>query len=258
MYIHRRLVDYLGDPGPNIRRPYDVYSIPITRRDPGPDGILGTADDGVPVTFFDYRPAYRGARFVGNQVTNSPNDDHFHSVEFTLTRRPSGRWSAQASWFVVKDHRWLTRTIESPNDLFFPVDDTWNWASTVTASYRLPGDVLLSGFLQNMRGVRGQRTNIFRSKDPDGGPPIAQLNNVTLRLEPYGSRSLAAINVLNLRAGKEFALGAGIRFGIDVDVFNVLNSNAPTSAAFASGPTFGYATAVLPARIARVGARVRF
>jgi hypothetical protein len=195
---------------------------------------------------------------VANQVTNFPNDDRFHSVEFTVTKRTSGRWSAQASAFAVKNHRWVTRTINSPNDEFFPVDETWNWASSVTGSYRLPGAVWLSAFLQGKTGVLGQRTYIFRSADPDGGRPIAQLNTVTLRLEPYGSRSLAAINIVNLRAGKEFSLGIGTRFGVDIDVFNLLNSNAPTSATFASGPTFGYATAVLPARIARVGARLRF
>jgi hypothetical protein len=38
----------------------------------------------------------------------------------------------------------------------------------------------------------------------------------------------------------------------------VLNSNAPLSATFASGPTYGYVTNVLPARIAKVGAKFRF
>jgi len=257
MYVYRQVVDGLADPGPNIKRPYAVYDIPITRRDPGPDGVLGTADDGGRVTLYDYEAAYRGATFVANQVSNSPNDDRFHSVEFTLTKRTSGRWMAQASGFVVKNHRWVTRTINSPNDEFFPVDETWNWAVTATGSYRFPGEVLASAFLQGKTGVLGQRTYIFRMTDPDGGRPIAQLNNVTLRLEPYGSRALAAIDILNLRASKQFSI-ARARFDVDVDVFNVLNSNAPTSARFDSGPTFGYATGVLPARIARFGARFRF
>ena len=50
--------------------------------------------------------------------------------------------------------------------------------------YRLPYDVRLAGFLQAKRGVTGRRTNIFRSADPDGGPPLRQLSTVTLRLEP--------------------------------------------------------------------------
>ena len=258
MYVHRRLVDYFDSTGPNVKRPYSIYDIPITRRDPGPDGNLNTADDGGKVTFFDYEPAYRGAVFVANQVTNSPNADRYHSMEFTLTKRMSGRWMAQASYFVVKNHRWITRTFNSPNDYFFPLDETWTWAGTATGSYRLPGAVSISAFLQSKTGVVGQRTYTFRSADPDGGRSIAQLNTVNLRLEPYGSQKLAAINILNLRASRDFSLGHGVRLGIDADVFNVLNSNAPLSATFASGPTFGYVTNVIPARIGRVGGRLRF
>jgi hypothetical protein len=258
MYVYRRLVNYFDATGPNILRPFSVYDIPITRRDPGPDGNLNTADDGGKVTFYDYEPAYRGAAFVGTQLTNSPNDDRFHSMEFTVTRRSSGRWMGEVSYFVVKNHRWITHTFNSPNDYFFPVDDTWTWAGNASGSYRLPWNVSISGFLQSKSGVLGQRTYIFRQVDPDGGRPIAQLNNVTLRLEPYGSRQLAAINILNLRASKDLSLGRGLKLNVDFDVFNVLNTNAPTAAGFASGQNFGYVTAVIPARIARIGARLRF
>jgi len=258
MYVYRRLVNYFDTPGPNILRPFSVYDIPITRRDPGPDGILNTADDGGKVTFYDYEPAYRGAGFVRTQATNSPNEDRFHSMEFTLTRRSSGRWMGEVSYFVVKNHRWITRTFNSPNDYFFPVDDTWTWAGNASGSYRLPWNLSISGFLQSKSGVLGQRTYRFLMADPDRGRPIAQLNNVTLRLEPYGSRKLAAINVLNLRASKDLSLGRGLKLDIDFDVFNVLNTNAPTAATFASGLTFGYVTGVIPARIARIAARFRF
>ena len=165
---------------------------------------------------------------------------------------------AQASYFAVKNHRFIERSINSPNDEFFILDESWNWGATVTGSYRLPYDISVSGFLQGKNGVKGQRTNIFRQVDPDGGTAIAQLNNVTLRLEPYGSRHLAAINILNLRASKDFSLGGGRRLAVEFDVFNALNSNAPLSATFASGPTFGYVTNVLPPRIARMGIRFRF
>lgn len=259
MYVDRTLIDYFGDgDGPNILRPYNVYDIPITRRDPGPDGALNTGDDGGPVTLYDYQAAYRGAAFIGTQVTNSPNNDRFRSMEFTLTKRSSSRWMAQASYFAVKNHRWIVQNIQSPNDEFFPLDETWGWGATVTGSYRLPWDVSVSGFLQSRNGAKGQRSNIFRSADPDGGRNIAQLNTVSLRLEPYGSQRLAAINILNLRASKEFSLTGNRRVSVDFDVFNALNSNAPLSATFESGPSFGYVTNVLPPRIARLGARFRF
>jgi len=164
----------------------------------------------------------------------------------------------QVSYFAVKNHRWLSSVFNSPNDQFFPLDETWSWAGNVTGSYRLPGDISISGFLQSKSGVKGQRTYIFRSADPDGGPSIAQNGNTTLRLEPYGKQSLSAQNIVNLRASKNFAIGGGRRIDIDVDVFNLLNAATPTGANFQSGPSFGYVTGVIPGRIARLGGRFRF
>jgi len=158
----------------------------------------------------------------------------------------------------VKNHRWIASVFNSPNDEFFPIDETWSWAGNVSGSYRLPADVIISGFLQSRNGVKGQRTYIFRQVDPDGGPSIAQNGNTTIRLEPYGSQLLSAQNILNLRGSKEFSFGGAKRFDVDFDVFNVLNAATPTSANFQSGPSFGYITGVIPARIARFGVRFRF
>jgi hypothetical protein len=258
MYVDRTLIGYFSGTGPNILRPYTVYNIPITRRDPGPDGVLGTTDDAGRVTFDDYSPAYRGAAFVSTQLQNTPQHDHYRTVEFTVTRRAAGRWSAQVSYFFTKSHRLIQQTVNSPNDEFFPWDDMWNWAGVVTGTYRLPYDVSFSGFFLSKSGLYGQRTNLFRQVDPDGGTPIAQLSTVTLRLEPFGSEQLAAQNLLSVRASKDLRLGGSRRISFDFDLYNVLNSNAPLSATFASGPTYGYVTNVLPARIAKVGAKFRF
>ena len=106
--------------------------------------------------------------------------------------------------------------------------------------------------------MKGQRTYIFRQADPDGGAAIAQNGNTTLRLEKYGSEKLSAQNILNLRANKNLNLGGGRRLDIDFDVFNALNAATPTGAKFESGPSFGFVTGVIPARIARLGLRFRF
>jgi hypothetical protein len=242
----------------NTKRPYSAFSVPITRRDPGPDGILNNADDGGSVTFYDYASSYRGAAFVNRQRVNADNTDRFHSMEFTLTKRASDRWMGQISYFAVKSHRWLAGVFQNPNDEFFPLDETWSWAGNISASYRLPYDINVSGFLQSKSGVKGQRTNIFRTADPDGGPSIANNGNTTIRLEPYGTQTLSAFNILNFRANKDVRLTGGRRLSIDFDVFNLLNSATPTGADFSSGPTFGYATGVTPSLITRIGARFTF
>ena len=242
----------------NTARPYGAWSIPVTRRDPGPDGVLGNADDAGSITLYDYTAAYRGSAFTNTQTVNSANTDRYHSIEGTLTKRSSTKWMGQVSYFAVKNHRWLSQSFVSPNDEFFPVDDTWSWAGNVTGMYRMPYGVSVSGFLQSKSGVKGQRSYIFRQVDPDGGPAIASNSNTTIRLEPYGSRALPAFNILNLRASKDFNLGTGRKLVIDVDVFNSLNSATATGSTFASGPTFLYATGVVPPRIARFGARFTF
>ena len=48
------------------------------------------------------------------------------------------------------------------------------WAGNISGTYRLPYNVSVSGFLQSKSGVKGQRTNIFRTADPDGGPADRQ------------------------------------------------------------------------------------
>jgi len=242
----------------NTLRPYSAWSVPSTRRDPGPDGVLGSGDDAGTVTLYDYTAAYRGAAFVNAQTVNAPNTDRYHSVEATLTKRFSRRWTGQVSYFAVKNHRWIASVFTSPNDEFFPLDETWSWAGNVTGSYRMPGDVSISGFLQTKNGVTGQRTYIFRQADPDGGAAIAQNGNTTLRVEPYGARRLSAQNILNLKASKDLKLGTGRRLNIDVDVFNVLNAATPTAASFVTGPSFGFVSSVIPARIARLGLRFLF
>lgn len=249
VYVYRKLTDYFTTPGVNVLRPFDVYSNAITRTDPGADGVVGTADDGGPVTFYDYQNAYRGAAFVGRKVQNSSNNDWFHSFEVGLTKRFSQKWLASASFFAVKNHRWINRNIESPNDLFFPVDETWSWASNVTGSYRLPYGIMFSGFVQIKNGVQGQRTYVFRS--------VPNLSTVNLRLEPYGTQKGNTVNISNLRATKEFRLGKQ-KFGVDLDIFNVFNTNAPNAITFASGPTFGYVTDITNARVLRVGGSFSF
>ena len=242
----------------NVKRPYSAYNVPITRRDPGPDGVLNTSDDGARVTLNDYNSAFRGAAFVSNKRVNADHTDRFNTMEFTLTKRASQRWMAQVSYFVVKNHRWLDGVFQNPNQEFFPLDETWSWAGNVSASYRLLYDINVSGFLQSRAGVKGQRTNEFRTIDPDGGPPIANNSNTTIRLEPYGTQSLSPFNILNFRANKDFRMAGGRRLSIDFDIFNLLNSATPVAAEFRSGPIFGYVTDITPPRITRIGARLTF
>ena len=63
---------------------------------------------------------------------------------------------------------------------------------------------------------------------------------------------------INLRASKIVRLGGARRLELNVDVNNLINSNAAWGTDFTSGPTFGYATVIVPPRLVQFGVAFSF
>jgi outer membrane receptor protein involved in Fe transport len=237
----------------NVLRPYSAFNIPITRRDPGPDGVLGSGDDGDIVTIYDYDPAFRGSDFVGNQEVNRPagRNDYYNSLEASVTRRMTRSWSMLAAYTATKYHRWIVGIPQSPNDEYFDLDDQWRWAFKLNGNYNFPYDISIGGIVEVRNGVLGQRTYVFRATDASG-PPLRQLASATIRLEPFGSQREEKLTTFNARVSKTFTLPKG-RMNLSFDVLNVLNTNAITAVTYVSGPSFGRVTDILPPRTVRFG-----
>jgi hypothetical protein len=219
----------------NPLRPYEVWDVALPRQDPGPDGVTGNADDGPIVVVYDYNPAYRGAAYTATMPVNRTGErkrDSYHSMELTATRRqtPALPLSVVASMLTTRNHRWLSAYAQSPNDEFYPIDETWTWMGKVTTTYLAPYGIRASVFYEALSGAKGQRTYIFRN--------MPQSSTVNIRLEPYGDRKLPNTHIVYMRLGKEFRLPGGV-FEINADVHNLFNANTPTSVSWASGPTFG-------------------
>jgi hypothetical protein len=237
----------------NVLRPYSAFNIPITRRDPGPDGVLSTGDDGDIFTIYDYDPAFRGSNFVGNQEVNRPDGrtDYYNSYEASITRRLSQSWSMLAAYTATKYHRWIAGIPQSPNDEFFDLDDQWRWAFKLNGNYNFPYDISVGGIVEVRNGALGQRTYVFRATDASG-PPLRQLASATIRMEPFGSQREGKQTTFNARVSRMFLLPKG-RLNASFDVLNVLNTDAITAVTYASGPSFGRVTDILPPRTIRFG-----
>jgi len=237
----------------NVLRPYSAFNIPIERRDPGPDGVLNTGDDGGLVTIYDYDPLFRGSNFVGNQEVNRPDgrNDYYNSYEASITRRMTRSWSMLAAYTATKYHRYLVGIPQSPNEEHFDLDEEWRWAFKLNGNYTLPYDVSVGGIVEVRNGVIGQRTYVFRATDASGAP-LRQLASATIRMEPFGSRREGKQTTFNLRVSKMLQLPKG-RTNLSFDVLNVLNTNAITAVTYASGPSFGRVTDILPPRTIRFG-----
>ena len=257
LYLYRRSGDQFASI--NVLRPYSAFNIPLTRKDPGPDGVVNTADDGGFVTIYDYDPAYRGSRFVGNQNVNRPagRDDWYHALEAAVMKRHADRWSLQASYTATKYHRWIVAIAQNPNDDHFPLDEAWRWALKLNGNYEFKHDIGIGAIMEFLNPPPGQRTYTFRAADPLGGAPLRQLTTVNLRLEPFGAQKEQTVPIMNLRAGKKFRFGKTM-LQVSVDALNVINSNSVKAASYVSGPGFGNVTDVVPPRQIRVGMQYMF
>jgi hypothetical protein len=257
LYVYKRFVRQYDTI--NVARPYSAYNIPLSRKDPGPDGAIGTSDDGGTVTIYDYDPAYRGAAFTLNARLNRPDDqaDVAQTIEGSVQKRISNRWSLGSSLGATKQHRWIQGVIETPNQDPFPLDETWNYQFRLNGSFTFPYNILFGGTLTTLSGIKGQRTYVFRATDPLGGPPLRQLSTVTLRLEPFGSQTGPTQNYMDLRLGRSFSVGRQ-KLEVSVDAINALNTNVAQAITFVSGPTYGQITQIPSPRIVRFGAQYSF
>ena len=100
----------------NVSRPLNAYSIPVAVVDPGPDGRLGSADDGGTLTAYDLTAESLNAAPV-NLTTNLPDSNSEYTTwEITATKRQNARWSMLASF----THTWTREAALGTGNDFTP------------------------------------------------------------------------------------------------------------------------------------------
>jgi hypothetical protein len=228
----------------NTARPYDAYNIPITSRDPGPDGVLGTADDpGTFLTYYDYPAELAGLRFQKLTWFNPPgNDQTFATLEFAATKRLSRGWQLMASYSATKINTpFQTESAYNPNAEINVADHTWEWSGKASSAYIFPRGVTLSVNYNNLSGTPQARQVLLR-----GGKQVPSL---MVNAEPVGSIRLPSTNLLDVRAEKSFRLTSTRRVLARVNVYNALNTSTVTARSVLAGAKYLLPTAIIPPRI---------
>jgi hypothetical protein len=240
----------------NTMRPYEVFNIPITNTDPGPDGVRGNGDDpGQSITFYDYADQYAGLANQRPTLYNDPlADRNYKSMEIAVSRRLANNWQFRASYSATRVDEpfttdYATATVD-PNAEINASRNYWEYSARASGSYMFGWGIQVSSNYELRSGDPWARTFEFT-----GGKNVL---SVLANVEPVGTRRLPNINLLDVRFQKNLGLGASRRLELRANVFNLLNTNVATSVQNLSGSLFGTVLARVLPRIVSFEAQYRF
>jgi len=238
----------------NLNRPFWAYNVPVTVTDPGPDGKLGTADDGKSYTVYNLSPAYSSLSPVNETTNIAGTNSTYYTWEITAVKRDAGgKWSLQASYAKT----WNDQTNLSTGSSFTPnqlintqngLNVFTNWQAKLNSTVKLKWGILLTPVLRVQSGI------------PFGRTFVASTNygSATVLAEPFGAERTGNIPIFDLRSEKQFHIRDRFTLTGFFDLYNIFNNNTDQAVTTSSGSAFLRPSSVTPPRIARVGVKFQF
>ena len=227
--------------------------------DPGPDGIVRSADDrtitvwetGVPPDMTDY------------YLTNKPIGDTYGTVEFGVTKRMSENWQLTSGFDWTKRNL-SSQFSEDPNAVFWNSNNTQTtgWTLKASGSYVFNHGVLVSLSYNAMKGEPYGRLftvtePYLRLADPNRTTPLVQ-GNMTIMAEKIGTYYLPSINIVNLRAQKEFVITDTQRLHVMLNIFNLTSAETVTGVVQTTSRFFRQPRTNISGTVVRFGTRYTF
>ncbi len=217
---------------------------------------------GQPMTLYNVNPAKVGQ--ADYLITNIPemDDNAYHGVEFTATKRFAQRWQLLAGFTIQRQKcvygrggsdRALGDDFNDPNLNINRKDNYLNYDSTyvlkLAGSYQFPLGFSTSVNFQHYTGYPLQPTMVFTGLNQGS-------ENVILL--PAGRLRLPSVNLLDLRIAREFVLADRWRIEPVVDLFNLTNSQTVVSKVQTYGPNYLRPADAINPFLARLGLRISF
>ncbi len=246
--------------------------VPFNFTAPGPDGVMGTADD-VSGTLY-YETYVAGNHYWITNVEQAKR--HYRGLEIVFHKLMSNNWQLYGAITFSKTTGnigvWYTQTngrsvaFDSPNwdivhkpDYLLSVDRPFTLR--LQGTYRAPYDILLSFNYFHSAGAPSQHYILVQS-------PKYSWDFYIFYMDEPGSIRYPSIDNLDLRIGKEFKLGKG-KLGVYVDIFNALNKVQPlveigamgtlySDGTFVANPNWNYVYGVTAPRTFRLSLRYSY
>lgn len=233
---------------------------PVSRTDPGPDGVAGTSDDGGSLTFYRQNTDPDGNRFL---VTNPEGAyREYRGLEFTAEKRFANRWMMQGSWVVSKIEGNINNTGNFGNSSEYDNPNLDPRFQTFRDGRLTNDNTHIAKLLGMVRGPWGivASTAFFYTSGQTFTRTVRQRIDRFREIfaQPRGSQRFDAQTRIDAKLEKQFGLGDRRRLGLTVEGFNLLNRSTVTSRTTRSGSTYFTPTAIVQARRFRVGAVLRF
>jgi hypothetical protein len=229
----------------------DAYTVPFTFVDLGADGVRGTSDDRN-LTLLGM-PTAQAAEFPATQVvTTTPEFSRYKTIEVSLNKRYSSKWSASlgGGYTMLNDFP----TGDYPLNPNLPLDErrtTWNFKAS--GSYDAPHGIRISPVIRHQSGANFART--FTVSAPAGSGLTA---SGTAYADAVDANREDNIWVFDVRAEKSITVTNRIRIRAYLDAFNLANSHPSETISRATGPQYRKPSAILAPFTTRVGFRFIF
>jgi carboxypeptidase family protein len=230
-------------------RPPSAYTLPFNFVDIGVDGVRGTSDDRtIPMLAF---PTAQAANFPStNFVTNLPQTGRYKTVESSINRRLSNKFSANVGFGYTWTSNFPENYPQNPNQP--GLEERTGWGLKASGTYDAPFGLRLSPILRHQSGVNFART--LTIVVPTGVP--GTVSGTLAYAEPADANREDNIWVVDTRIEKQIKFGHNLQLRAFLDLFNMTNSHASETITRATGLSYRKPALILAPRTARVGFRM--
>jgi hypothetical protein len=249
-YVYKTEDDLIGTFQPGAGPEH--FTTPYPFLDIGVDGRSGTADDRT-LTFYGVPTATFNALDRSNQQMNVDRYSRYKTIEASVNRRYSNKWSASFGGAYTMMHDFFAEAPQyTPNNP--GVGDRTGWGFKASASYDGPWGVRFSPIFRHQSGANYARTLTITA--PTG--LVGNTRTTTAYADATDDNREDNIYVFDIRAEKQLTFTPRVRLRLMFDAFNLTNSHASETITRATGLSYQKPTLIMAPRTARLGFRFLF